>query len=302
MNSHPMLPQWPEGEPPSRPGRKLGPVAASVGAAHRAWLEPVRIRFLASGLTVTYLSERTGYAKSKISELLRGIGRYPRWEIAYSVMHVLDMPTWPMRRLWRAAAVEARKKPAWIDRCIEKVALSIGPALPPVDHRGFMEGKKRPYMAYTRAFLPDAGQAHRLVDETFDVLWLRWHEALTSPNIERFAWRVLRQAVMARTPHTDDGRPDLRAAGFNTVALNRTPGPQQLAQIEESMTLLQAMSRLPDQQLDVMVLKHMRGMHDAAIADVLGVPLASVHLADRYAKQQLTNAIYPQPDPGGPSQ
>jgi DNA-directed RNA polymerase specialized sigma24 family protein len=292
VSSQSRLPE-PRGELPSRPGRKLGPVAVGVGAAHRAWLELVRTRFLSSGLTVGDLSGRTGYAKSKLSELLRGTGLYPRWEITYSVLHVLGMPTWPMRRLWTAAALEAHKPAHWIDGCIQKVALSTGPAVPPVEHQGFTELNSRPYTDYARVFIPDARQADHVVAETFDVLWLRWEEALTSADLQRFAWRVLRQAVMARTPHTDNGHPELLAASFNTVVLSQTPASQQFAQIEESMTLFQAIGRLPDHWLDVMVLKYLRGMDDSAIADVLGVPIASVDHADRYAQQQLINALCP---------
>ncbi|WP_327187462.1 hypothetical protein [Streptomyces sp. NBC_01334] len=64
-----------------RPGRKLGPIAENVGSAHRAWLEPMRETYLRSGLTLSELSLRVLLAKSKISELLRGTGLYPRWEI-----------------------------------------------------------------------------------------------------------------------------------------------------------------------------------------------------------------------------
>ncbi|MEU1918332.1 hypothetical protein [Streptomyces massasporeus] len=68
-------------EPPAssgRPGRKLGPIAPTVGSAHRAWLDPMRQNYLASGLTLNDLSTRVRFAKSKLSELLRGVGLYPR--------------------------------------------------------------------------------------------------------------------------------------------------------------------------------------------------------------------------------
>ncbi|WP_406278717.1 hypothetical protein OHT93_37755 [Streptomyces sp. NBC_00191] len=64
------LPGQQPGVPPSKPGRKLGPIADGVGAAHRAWLEPLRTRFLASGLTISDLALHGGWSKSKVSELL----------------------------------------------------------------------------------------------------------------------------------------------------------------------------------------------------------------------------------------
>lgn len=95
----PYEPPAPPARPtPARPGRKLGPIADSVGSAHRAWLEPVRETYLKSGLTLSELSVRVRLAKSKISELLRGTGLYPRWEIILSLSTELNMPQWPLYR------------------------------------------------------------------------------------------------------------------------------------------------------------------------------------------------------------
>ncbi|MFI9724000.1 helix-turn-helix domain-containing protein [Streptomyces sp. NPDC052396] len=278
-------------DPRSRPGRKLGPIAEGVGTAHRAWLEPVRDRYFASGLTVSDLARKAGWSKSKVSELLRGTGLYPSWEFTYGLLHVLGMPTWPMRRLWSAAAREACKKQEWIDGCIEKVVLSTGPDRPPVDHRAFADINAAAYLSYAGVFVSPA-DADRIADEAFDVLWLRWEEALRSANLRKFAWQFLRRGVMARTPHID-GRPQLGPAAFDTVALHQAPAYRKFAQIEESLALFQAVSRLPDPQLDVIVLIHLRGMSHTQAAEVLGVPHAFVCSAERHAKRSLTTALSP---------
>ncbi|WP_446463193.1 sigma-70 family RNA polymerase sigma factor [Streptomyces sp. BRA346] len=201
------------------------------------------------------------------------------------------MPTWPMRRLWMAAAAEAHKKPNWITGCIETVALSTGPARPPVDHQAFVQMNRVRYTRYAQTFLTSQ-QASAVVSETFDILWLRWDETLRSADVQKFAWFVLRRGVMARTPHID-GCPELTPAAFNTVALRMTEPPALFDQIEESLRLFRALSRLPEHQLDVMVLKYLRRMDDTTIADVLGVPLVSVRTADRYAKQALEGIFEP---------
>jgi DNA-directed RNA polymerase specialized sigma24 family protein len=56
---------------------------------------------------------------------------------------------------------------------------------------------------------------------------------------------------------------------------------------------------LPDHQLDVMVLKYLRGMDDTAVADLLGVPIASVRSTDRHARRSLTSTLSPHDRPGG---
>ncbi|MDG5801847.1 sigma-70 family RNA polymerase sigma factor [Streptomyces ossamyceticus] len=193
----PSLSRRPGGGPPAgKPGRKLGPIAEGVGAAH-------------PGLTISELSCRSGWAKSKISELLRGTGRYPRWEITYGLLDVLDVPSWPMRRLWMAAALEAEKKPDWIDGCIQnrpqppgRATVSTGPAVPPLEHQAFTELNRSAYLAYARLFLGE-DEAREVVAETFDVLWFRWDEALASSDVVPFAWSVLRRGVMARARHVD---------------------------------------------------------------------------------------------------
>ncbi|WP_254402491.1 hypothetical protein [Streptomyces sp. AC555_RSS877] len=69
----------------------------------------MRESYLASGLTLSDLSVRVRFAKSKLSELLRGVGLYPRWEIVYSLAMELGMPSWPLYRLWCQAAYDAHK-------------------------------------------------------------------------------------------------------------------------------------------------------------------------------------------------
>lgn len=292
-------PEQSEGEPPSRRGRKLGPISDTVGAAHRAWLVSVRATLLASGLTLDDLAERSGYSKSRISELLRGNNPYPRWEITHSVIHVLGIPARPMRRLWTAAAREAHKNPDWIQRCIEKVTLSVGPDTPPLDHQGFTDASREAYTEFARVFLPGDHQAAWVVAETFDILWLCWDAALASSDVSRFAWKVLRARVMARTPHTD-GHPELRPSAFITVAQDQAQDTSaRFAQFEESLVVFEAISCLPDNQLDVTVLRYMCGLDDTAAADILGVSLATVLSDGRHAQRALTNTLYPHPHPRG---
>lgn len=293
------LPEQPKGEPPSRRGRKPEPISENAGMTHRGWLEPVRTRLFASGLTLDELVNRSGYSKTRISELLRGNGYYPAWEITFSVIQVLGIPAWPMRRLWTAAAREARKKQDWIDRCIQQVP-RLPPDVPPLDHQGFTEAMHAPYSEFARAFLLTDQRAARLFAETSDILWLCWDEALVSANVHRYAWNVLRTRVMARAPHHPDGHPELRPAAFSTVAQERIDDfAARFAQIGESMTLFDAISRLPHNQLDVIVLRYLCGMDEASTANVLGVLPAIAHAFDRHAHATLRAARPLRDDPPG---
>ncbi|MBM9624188.1 sigma-70 family RNA polymerase sigma factor [Streptomyces zhihengii] len=291
-------PPAPAPEPaPVRPGRKLGPIMEGVGSVHRAWLEPLRAAYLGSGLTMSHLSVRVPLAKSKISELLRGLGHYPRWEIIFSLSVPLEVPSWPLYRLWRQAALEARKSPDWVEQSSDRIPVTTAQT-PPLDHRAFQETVETMYRLYAQVFLDD-DQRDTAVSNTFDILWLSWNDALASPDIRRFAWQALRATVMSRTPHID-GRPEFGAAAFDTIALRQlSTEAAQMHQMAESLQLFKAMSWLPEQQLDVMVMRRLYDFPPEEVSALLGVPLAIVRSSERHAIHFLENVICPPTETEG---
>ena len=289
----PTEPPVPPGRPaPARPGRKLGPVADNVGSAHRAWLDPLRTAYLASGLTLNELSSRVRFAKSKISELLRGVGLYPRWEIVFRLADELGMPNWPLYRLWSQAALETHKSSEWINGCTDRTTLTASHAAPPLEHRAFRELVENDYLLYAQVFLDD-DQRDIAVADTFDRLWLTWNQALASHDTRRYAWSVLRTTVMARTPHRD-GRPELGSAAFDTVALQTlATTADHMDQLTETLELFTAISRLPDRQLDVIVLRRLCGFPHESVSALLGTSLATVRSDERHATRFLESVIPP---------
>ncbi|MGW8989802.1 sigma-70 family RNA polymerase sigma factor [Streptomyces zhihengii] len=268
-----------------------------VGSVHRAWLEPLRAAYLGSGLTMSHLSVRVPLAKSKISELLRGLGHYPRWEIIFSLSVPLEVPSWPLYRLWRQAALEARKSPDWVEQSSDRIPVTTAQT-PPLDHRAFQETVETMYRLYAQVFLDD-DQRDTAVSNTFDILWLSWNDALASPDIRRFAWQALRATVMSRTPHID-GRPEFGAAAFDTIALRQlSTEAAQMHQMAESLQLFKAMSWLPEQQLDVMAMRRLYDFPPEEVSALLGVPLAIVRSSERHAIHFLENVICPPTETEG---
>ncbi|WP_225828503.1 XRE family transcriptional regulator [Streptomyces naphthomycinicus] len=261
---------------------------------HRTWLEPLRSRLAASGLTLDDLVSRSGYSKTRLSELLRGNGYYPGWELTYSVVKALDLPPWPLRRLWTAAAREADKKTSWIKKGIDAVQ-PLGREEPPIAHLGFAQAMRRPYHAYARAFLQADQRAHRVVAETFDVLWLTWDEATTSPDLPRHAWLLLRRKVMTRAFHRD-GHPDLRAAAFHTAAQAQiTDLADRMAHIDRLAAFFDTIARLPQDQMDITVLRYLCGIHEDAVPGIVGLSPALTHSLERHARGAL-KGLYPPTD------
>lgn len=291
----------------SRPGPSLGPIAAHVRGAHRAWLESVRTQLAASGLAVGEVARLAGFSKSKVSELLRGEGLYPTWLLTSSVVTVLRMPRTPMLRLWQQAAVEVHKDRVWIENCVKQVMQIPGEDVAPVDQACFIADSEPSYIRYGSVFL-GTPMARLAVRETSNLLWLRWEEILGSPDLHRTAWQVLRHRVMSRTPHRDE-RPVLRSAALYTSALREarstSDADAQRRQLEESLALFEAISNLPDAQMDVIILLHVCGIDVSTAADVLGVPPAIVRSDEQHAKRALASmfvllAPSSPVTPGGP--
>ncbi|WP_348539235.1 XRE family transcriptional regulator [Streptomyces sp. LBL] len=291
----PEVSEQPEGDPPHRRGRPQKPICETVGAAHRTWLEPVRDRFAASGLTLDDLVARSGYSKTRLSELLRGEGYYPGWEITYSVVRVLEIPIGPLLRLWKAAAVEADKNTAWIKSRIRDVRTDVVEEQP-IAHLGLTQAMWQPYTAYAQAFLQSEPRARQAARETFDILWLTWDRATTSPDTPRHAWQLLRSTVLSRAPKRPGGHPDLRAAAFCTTAQAQTGDlVERVARIDIHARFFDAIARLPTDQMDITVLRYLCGIDPDAVPGVVGLSPAITHTLDHHARGAL-NELFPDTD------
>lgn len=279
----------PQGAHPQRPGRKLGPIAEGTKPAHRAWLEHLRGAYHDSGLTFIQLEKEANWPRSKISELLRAIGRYPRWQITRDLLIALRLSEPELadiRAQWVRAAREADKRLNWIHKALAKEREnSLRGQRPPLDYLAFRDTHHVHYTAYAATFLRRAGEARRSVDEVFYLLLILWPDALASARPQQYAWKLLRQTVMERAPRCD-GHPALAEAAFDTRAQRDAADP--LAQIAKTFDLFDAIRRLPAPHLDVIVLLHLRGLRDSDAADVLGIPCATVRAAERHAKRHLT--------------
>ncbi|MGY4983758.1 XRE family transcriptional regulator [Streptomyces sp. 900105755] len=204
------------------------------------------------------------------------------------MVKALDLPPWPLRRLWTAAAREAAKKQGWIDSRIRAVQ-PLGPEQPPVAHLAFTQAMREPYTAYAQAFLQTEDRAQRAVRETFDILWLTWDEALSSADVQRHAWQMLRSRVMARALQ-QDGHPDLRQAAFYTAAQAAiTDLAERTAHIDTMAHFFDAVARLPQDQMDVIVLTHLCGIHPTAVPGIVGLSPAMTHTLDHHARGALSD-------------
>ncbi|MGA5521007.1 sigma-70 family RNA polymerase sigma factor [Streptomyces pseudogriseolus] len=153
------------------------------------------------------------------------------------------------------------------------------------------------YTDYARAFLLTDQRAHWVVSEAFDILWVCWDTATASDNLHRYAWCLLRSRVMLRAPCHHDGRPDLRAAVFSTREVhNNSTVPGHLVVLTELIDLFDAITRLPEDQMDAAVLHYLCGIPYQAIAHVLGIAPTLTHAVDHHARATV-EALLTTPNP-----
>jgi transcriptional regulator with XRE-family HTH domain len=283
--------------PARRRGRGRQPIGDAVGIAHRAWLEPIRHHLATSGLTLDDLASRTSYSKTRLSELLRGKGTHPRWETAASVAHALGAPMPPLLRLWTNSAREAGKKQSWIDKCVQDTAVVEDSE--PLALLALTTQMAEPYTKYASAFLLNSRQTQVVVTEVFDILWMSWETALASANVRRYVWNLLRARVLLRVPQKREGRIDMSPMAMHTQAAHDIEDlAAQWAHVQELINLFEAISRLPDDHLDFIVLRYLCGMAEDQISDAMGVTSTLARVLDIESRQILEADLAPHPVPG----
>lgn len=263
-------------------GRPPAPIDPNAGPAHRALLEPIRTILFSQGTTLDVVVERSGYSRTRISELLRGLAYFPAWEMVFSIVRSLHLPIPPLRRLWIAAAREAGRGEDWIRNGLDQVAHPG--ELPPPAYVGFTLRVEAAYADYARAFLLTDSRTNYVISESFDMLWVLWDDATTNENLHHYAWELFRSRVMTRAPRHHDGRLDLRAAVFSTHELHDATTPGHLVDLAELIDLFDAITRLSDSHMDVAVLRHLCGLPQERIAEVLGHTPAYTHSVDHHAR------------------
>lgn len=276
-----------------RPGRRLGPIVPTAGPTHRAWLQQVRDAYEASGKTLLELERATTWPRSKISELLRAAGRYPRWEPIHALLTALGWPNsaiLQLRNLWIRAAQEAHKRPGWISRCISTNDLSP----PPLEYTVFQDRQQGHYHAYAATFLRRPAQARRAVQDVLNLLLIVWDEALASANAPAFTWQILRGTVLERAPH-HDGHPALDETAYASQALRQhSTHADRVHQLKETLRLYDGIRRLPPKQLDVMVLRFIHDLDEDTVQDLMGLSLPDIRSAVMHARRTLAEHF---PDP-----
>ncbi|MEU7176855.1 RNA polymerase sigma factor [Streptomyces celluloflavus] len=146
----------------------------------------------------------------------------------------------------------------------------------------------------TYAYLHTGGEAaaREVTRSAFRQLRLLWPHALRQASVEAFAWSVLKEHVVDWLYDHQQPTALTETAAFAVVtqALLREC-QQQFALLESQLGLYAAISRLPERQCDVIVLRHVIGYSDGQIAALLGVDEVTVRSHASRGKRKLAAAL-----------
>lgn len=159
----------------------------------------------------------------------------------------------------------------------------------PADFRAFHQLYRACYVRWAEIHLGSRADAEEAVDRAFEQLAIDWIQVLRQPVPEAYAWKVVKNRTIdvararGRRPSVVD------FAIFETRALHQAVDP--IGELEESLSIYQAISQLPERQFDVIVLRYCLGYNTAEIADVMGITVAGVRSTARYARRRLKQVL-----------
>lgn len=159
----------------------------------------------------------------------------------------------------------------------------------PADFRAFHQMYRARYVRWADLHLGSRADAEEAVDVTFEQLAIDWRHVLTQPVPEAYAWKVLKHRIID-IARARGRRPSVvEVAAFETRALHQAVDP--IGELEQSLSIYQAINALPDRQRDIIVLRYCLGYDTPATADVLGITEAGVRSTARYARRRLKEAL-----------
>ncbi|MDT0267184.1 sigma-70 family RNA polymerase sigma factor [Streptomyces sp. DSM 44915] len=170
----------------------------------------------------------------------------------------------------------------------------VAPLSPlPADFRAFHQMYRPAYVRWAELYLGNRVDAEEAVDHAFERLAADWAEALRVDSPAGYAWNVLKHRTIEAARAKGRRPVVMDTAAFETEALHNAVDP--IGELEESLSLHQAISELPERQHDVIVLRYCIGYSTVETADILGLTVPGVRSTARYARHRLKETLGLEP-------
>jgi len=151
------------------------------------------------------------------------------------------------------------------------------------------------WRAYAYAQTGSLEAADQIVDDVTAQLADLWACASGPDDVERYAWALLKTTIVRWLNDRQTRSAFVETLVFDRTALAMDYVRERFNLIEESLSLYTAVSRLPEREYDVIVLRYVLGYSTAQAAAVLGIDARGVNRSIRSAKRHLTREL------GGPA-
>jgi RNA polymerase sigma factor (sigma-70 family) len=159
----------------------------------------------------------------------------------------------------------------------------------PLDFEAFHRMHRPAYVRWARAYLKNKADAEEAVDWAFEQLLVAWPEVLATESPAAYAWKVMKNRTIDVCRARGRREALVDTAAFETAALREAVDP--IGQLEESISIFQAIEALPERQRDVIVLLYSHGHSVREAADHLGITPAAVRSTARYARHRLQETL-----------
>jgi RNA polymerase sigma-70 factor (ECF subfamily) len=163
-----------------------------------------------------------------------------------------------------------------------------------VTFEGFYTYHHKLWLRYASLQVGSRITATRILDDVHDQLVQDWDVVLRQESVPAYAWTVLKDhlAVWLAEHDREPVLPDTAAfhAAVRKILLREMQ--DEFAVLESELGLYTAISRLPENQCDVIVLRYVLGVGDEDIAAYLGTTEATVRSHIRHAKDRLARHMH----------
>lgn len=151
----------------------------------------------------------------------------------------------------------------------------------------FHDTYHKQWLRYAHLHTGTRDAAVEIVQETSRRLADDWPHALRQESVAHYAWTVLKEQLAAWLTARRLPQVLTETAAFDAVSRALRDFQEGVAILEEKIGLFSAISRLPERQRDVIVLRYAIGYDNREVADLLGLRESTVRSHVSHAKRKL---------------
>jgi RNA polymerase sigma-70 factor (ECF subfamily) len=161
----------------------------------------------------------------------------------------------------------------------------------PTGFEAFYREYQEVWRAYAYAQTGSLEAADHIVDDVTAQLADLWAYASGHDDVGRYAWALLKTTIVRFLNDRQTRSAFVETLVFDRTALAMDFVKERFNLVEESLSVYAAVSRLPERDYDVIVLRYVLGYSAAQAAAVLGIDARTVNRHIRSAKRLLSREL-----------